>query len=131
MEKSDMLYMLINRFTDGNKAKFAALLCIKPQTLSAWIKRNTFDPELIHKMLPNVSTDWLLSSGNGDMLIDDHAPAVTHGDHSPAVTGSGNVVTTGGGDSATEAALRERVRLLEELVAEKERTIGLLMRGGK
>lgn len=64
-------------------------------------------------------------------FFDDPAPAVTHGDHSPAVTGSGNVVTTGGGDSATEAALRERVRLLEELVAEKERTIGLLMQRGK
>ena len=47
MEKKDMLEMLINHYCDGNKAQFAAKLGIKPQTISMWLNRGTYDAELI------------------------------------------------------------------------------------
>ena len=68
-----MLEMLINRFTDGNKAKFAAMLGIKPQTLGMWFVRNSLDAELIYSKCDGVSADWLLSGGQGEMMKSSHS----------------------------------------------------------
>ncbi len=62
-----MLENLINYYTDGNKAKFAAMVGIKPQLLSNWLNRNTFDAEQLFANCKGVSAEWLLT-GNGDML---------------------------------------------------------------
>lgn len=70
MEKKDMLEMLVNYYSDGNKARFAAKLGIKPQAFSMWLSRNSFDAELIYTKCENVSADWLLSSGEGEMIRD-------------------------------------------------------------
>lgn len=43
MDKKEMLEKLINYYTNGNKAQFAAMLGVKAQNVSAWIARNTFD----------------------------------------------------------------------------------------
>ena len=64
-----MLNSLIQHYTDGNKAQFAELLGVKPQTISAWISRNTFDTELIYSKCEGVSADWLMA-GEGEMLRD-------------------------------------------------------------
>lgn len=68
MEKSEQLECLINYYTDGNKAKFAQMLSVKPQTISAWLSRNTFDAEVIYAKCANVSAEWLLSGGTGEMI---------------------------------------------------------------
>lgn len=68
MNKSEMLESLINYYTDGNKSKFAFMIGIKPQTINSWISRNTFKVELIYKTCKDVSTDWLLSGGEGNMI---------------------------------------------------------------
>lgn len=67
MDKGMMINKLIEHFCDGNKAKFAHILGIKPQTINGWISRNTFDAELIYSKFDGVSGDWLLS-GEGGML---------------------------------------------------------------
>lgn len=67
MNKTLMLERLIDHYTGGNKAQFAAMVCIKPQLLSNWLKRNTFDAEQLYKTCKGVSADWLLS-GEGDMI---------------------------------------------------------------
>lgn len=66
MNKTLMLEQLINYYTDGNKANFAAMIGIKPQLLSNWLKRNTFDAEQLYQGCKGISADWLLS-GKGDM----------------------------------------------------------------
>ncbi len=67
MSKSDMILALIEHFSNGNKAQFASRLGISPQGLSTWIKRNTFDTELIFSKCEEISAQWLLT-GEGDML---------------------------------------------------------------
>ena len=62
-----MVECLINYYTDGNQAKFAAMLGIPAQNVSAWIKRGTFNAELLFEKLDGVSAEWLLT-GEGDML---------------------------------------------------------------
>lgn len=71
MNKTDMLESIISHYTNGNKAKFAARLGVKPQTISAWIARNTFDAELIFKHCDGISATWLLS-GTGYMIEEDN-----------------------------------------------------------
>lgn len=68
MEKKDMLEMLVNYYSDGNKAKFAAKLGIKPQAFSMWFARNSFDAELLFTKCEHISAEWLLNHGEGEML---------------------------------------------------------------
>ena len=72
MNKSSMLLALIEHYSDGNKARFSKLLGVSPQTISAWITRNTFDSEVIYTKCRYVSPDWLLS-GEGSMLRSEEA----------------------------------------------------------
>jgi len=71
MDKSVMLECLINHYSDGNQAKFAAILGVPAQNINAWLKRNTFNAELIYEKCEGVSADWLLS-GEGEMLKEQH-----------------------------------------------------------
>lgn len=67
MDKSQMIRELINHFCNGNKAHFANMLGVKPQTINSWLTRDTFDTELIYSKCVDVSADWLLT-GEGEML---------------------------------------------------------------
>ena len=67
MDKRERLEALINYYTDGNQKRFAELLGVIPQTISAWLTRNTYDAELIYQKCDGVSGDWLLS-GDGVMI---------------------------------------------------------------
>lgn len=73
---------MINHYTNGNKAQFAKMLGVSPQTISAWITRNTFDDELIYAKCGDVSAHWLLT-GRGDMLSSE-PPAPTASAQTPA-----------------------------------------------
>ncbi len=70
MGKKDMILALIEHYSNGNKAQFASLLGITPQGLSTWIKRESFDIELIFSKCEDVSAQWLLT-GEGEMIKDD------------------------------------------------------------
>lgn len=119
MEKSEMLECIINYYTDGNKARFAAIIGVKPQTINTWTARNTFDAELIYSKCDGISGDWLLGNGEGDMLKTNNS-ATANGDGSVAVSGNNNSHVVAGGETAL---LQERIKHLEELLAEKERLI--------
>ncbi len=62
-----MILALIEHYSNGNKAQFANLLGISPQGLSTWIKRETFDKELIFSKCEGLSPRWLLT-GEGEMF---------------------------------------------------------------
>lgn len=50
-----------------SKAEFARYLGVSPQNLSQWLKRNTFDINIIEDKFPEVNHIWLLT-GEGEML---------------------------------------------------------------
>lgn len=66
-----MLNSLISYFDNGNKAQFSKRLGISPQGISTWIKRNTFDSELIFSKCENINASWLLT-GEGEMIQKSH-----------------------------------------------------------
>lgn len=67
MDKKAMVNALIGHFADGNKAQFAKILGVSPQTISAWLARDTFNSELIYTKCRCLNADWLLT-GEGNML---------------------------------------------------------------
>ena len=81
MEKRYILEQLISHYANGNKAKFATLLGVSPQSISTWLARNTFDVDKIYANCVGVSGDWLLT-GDGSMLKGESLP-VAHQTTSP------------------------------------------------
>ena len=122
MQKSDMIDMLVAHYCDGNKAMFAKKLGIRPQTINSWQSRNSFDVELIFAKCEGISGDWLLSGGEGPMTRQKgEGHSVVANDHSVAALNS-NI-------SFDERKLfDEKIAHLEQLLAEKERLISVLMR---
>lgn len=130
MNKTDMLDSLIRHYTKGNKAKFATMIGVSPQTLSKWLGRNTFDAEVLYKYCEGISAEWLLS-GMGEMFRSETNMAIA--DHG-GVSIAGNNTIAGNNNavgnvtmSDNSAVLQERVTMLEKLLEEKERTIKILM----
>lgn len=118
MNKKEMLQSLINHYTGGNKAAFARILNITPQTLSKWISRNTFDNELLFQKFPDISPYWLLT-GEGEMLAAPAAPHITQ-----TVTSSSHVTQTAARNTATDLAALLAAK--EEMLAAKDETISAL-----
>ena len=102
MDKSLILKELIEHYSEGKNADFAQKLGVKPQTISSWMARNTFDIELIYAKCENLDANWLLT-GEGSMYRD---TAVMSGTAPPDRD--------------------EVVRLLREKVADQQRIIELL-----
>ena len=67
MDKSLILKELVEYYSDGKNADFAQKLGIKPQTISSWMARNTFDIELIYAKCEDLDANWLLT-GKGSMF---------------------------------------------------------------
>lgn len=63
--------LILNKIKDEYQFKsdsdFAKFLGIKPQTLSSWHTRNSFDIDLIYAKCVNINTDFLLS-GSGKVF---------------------------------------------------------------
>lgn len=83
MDKKNMLEALIKHYTAGNKAQFAKFIGVSPQTISAWITRNTFDAELLYTKCREVNPAWLLT-GTGEMFPS-AAPASPAGELRPRI----------------------------------------------
>lgn len=66
-----MILAMIEHYSNGNKAQFASRLGITPQGLSTWIKRESFDLELVFSKCEGLSAQWLLT-GEGDMFENNH-----------------------------------------------------------
>jgi len=62
-----MILAMIEHYSNGNKAQFASRLGITPQGLSTWIKRESFDLELVFSKCEGLSAQWLLT-GEGEMF---------------------------------------------------------------
>ena len=93
MTKREILQTLILQFANNNQSKFARLLGVRAATISTWLKRDTFDLELVYSKCENLSGDWLLSGGVGPMLrttssADEEHTAPSHTDErsTPTVT---------------------------------------------
>lgn len=67
MNKSLILNEIKSYLNIKSDTEFANFLGIKPQVLSNWKSRNTFDIELIYTKCEKIDANWLLT-GEGEML---------------------------------------------------------------
>ena len=119
MTINDRLQWIVNEKFDGNKAAFAKAIGIVPTSISNYLgKQRASKPsvDMIAKIVNvlNVDARWLLT-GEETAKVEQ---VLTHGDFSPASIH---------GDVVDIAVLQEKVKHLEELLAEKERLISVLM----
>lgn len=70
MNKDLIIKQLVEYYSGGNNSQFAKMLGIKPQTISTWLARKSFDIELIFAKCEGISPEWLLT-GEGKMLKED------------------------------------------------------------
>lgn len=108
-----ILKELIEHYSDGKNTDFAQKLGIKPQTISSWMARNTFDIELIYAKCENLDANWLLS-GEGSMYrssgVMNEAPPP---DHDEVVR-----------------LLREKIEDQQKIIDLLEEKVEVLMAGG-
>lgn len=60
MNKTQIINKIIEYYKFDSNAAFARFLGIKPQVLSNWKARNTFDIELLSSKCLDINPDWLL-----------------------------------------------------------------------
>ncbi len=114
-----MLDAMIAHYTGGNKAKFATLLGVSAQTISAWGTRNTFDSELIYTKCIDLSPEWLLT-GEGPMLRDSKNPE----ENKLGVTPNATPISVQ--SDAVTLRLMDKLDEKDNIIKEKENKIDLL-----
>ncbi len=67
INKELILSEIKNHLGIKKDAEFARYLGIKPQTLSSWYSRNTFDIDLLYAKCDFLNAEWLLT-GKGEMI---------------------------------------------------------------
>lgn len=67
IDKSLILKKIKEAYDFKSDTEFANFLGVKPQTISSWHRRNTFDTDLIYSKCVNINADFLLS-GEGEVL---------------------------------------------------------------
>lgn len=127
MDKKSMLKAIVSHYTEGNKARFANLLGVSAQTISAWGARNTFDSELIYTKCSDISADWLLT-GRGSMLRSDQEQPIPQPVIQSTPPGEDSFIYSmykeekEGKEALIEeiGGLKERIRTLESKLQEYE-----------
>lgn len=110
--------MLVNSRFDGNKAAFAKSIGLQPTGLSNYLgnkRRSKPSVDMVVKIVENLNVDayWLLTGKDNK----EGNTATANGKQSVAAINSSITV------AENTAVLKERVKSLEALLAEKERLI--------
>lgn len=116
---NDRMEHIINERFDGNKAAFAKKIGLPPTGLSSYLgkqRRSKPSVDMVAKIVIELGVDacWLLTGKEAAKV----EQVLTHGDFSPAslhgdaVNGNMDIIV-----------LQEKVKHLEEMLAEKERLI--------
>ncbi len=126
---NDRMELLVNQRFDGNKAAFAKAIAVEPTTMSSYLgnkRRSKPSVDMVAKIVValNVDAKWLLI-GEGSQ---DGAATANNGGVAVAGNGTAHHITTNV-TLADVAVMQERIKSLEALLEEKERTIKILMEG--
>ena len=126
MDKKTMVEALICHYTDGNKAQFAKMLGVSPQTVSAWCSRNTLDMELIYTKCVGVSPSWLLT-GEGPMLRTDSPKADMPKVEASVQTKTGKTKASASAPGTADSAFfMDYIRTKDTMIEQKSQEIASL-----
>lgn len=122
---NDRMEQIVNERFDGKKAAFAKAVGIDPATMSSYLgnkRRSKPSVDMVTKIVTNLNVDayWLLTgekSRTTQLSIEGHNNQVN------GVGAKGNI----NGVTVDVAVLEERIKAMQQLLQEKERTIKILM----
>lgn len=76
MTKKERLEAIMAHYADGKTSVMASKLGVADSTISTWLKRDTYDLELLFAKCENISAEWLIT-GEGDMIVSKSLADVT------------------------------------------------------
>ena len=76
MTKKERLEAIMAHYADGKTSVMASKLGVADSTISTWLKRDTYDLELLFAKCENISAEWLVT-GEGDMIVSKSLADVT------------------------------------------------------
>lgn len=122
---NDCMEMLVNEHFDGNKAAFAKAIGLPPTGLSNYLgskRRSKPSVDMVTKIVTNLNVDayWLLT---GEKSRTTQLSIKGHNNQVNGVGAKGNI----NGVTVDVAVLEERIKAMQQLLQEKERTIKILM----
>jgi transcriptional regulator with XRE-family HTH domain len=123
---NDRMEMLVNERFGGNKAAFAKAIDLTPTAISSYLgtkRRSKPSVEMVTNIVTKLNVDayWLLT---GEKREQDNV--AVNGSHNQ-VNGDGAHGNINGESSVDVAVLQERIKAMQKLLDEKERTIKILM----
>lgn len=123
---NDRMEMLVNERFGGNKAAFAKAIDLTPTAISSYLgtkRRSKPSIDMVTKIVTSLNVDayWLLT---GEKREQDNVSV--NGSHNQ-VNGDGAQGNINGGTTVDVAVLEERIKAMQQLLEEKERTIKILM----
>lgn len=123
---NDRMEMLVNEHFNGNKAAFAKAIGIEPSTMSSYIgnkRRSKPSIDMVAKIVTSLNVDayWLLTGRKPQPT------QLSIEGHHNQVNGEGAQGNINGGTTVDVAVLEERIKAMQQLLEEKERTIKILM----
>lgn len=104
-----------------SKSELARRTGIANQNVNRILSKSSIDTDKLVAISKALGYNFFLE------FVDSNHSAIANGDGSVAVNGSNNKNVVAGGEST--ALLQERIKHLEELLAEKERLIKILLEG--
>lgn len=113
---NDRVQTIIDTQFEGNKSAFAKAVGLSVAGMSSYLgkqRRSKFSVDMVTKIVTTLNVDarWLLTGESATSKVH------TEGDYSPA-SDSGDVSVI-----VSDAVLAERVRLLEQIIREKDERI--------
>ena len=126
---NDRMEMLVNELFNGNKAAFAKAIAVEPSTMSSYLgnkRRSKPSVDMVAKMVIalNVDARWLLTGERPTNDNDNDADATTGG---VAIAGNATAHHFTTNACTDTAALQEQIKLLKQIIDEKERLISILL----
>lgn len=125
---NDRMEMLVNELFGGNKAAFAKAIAVKPTTMSSYLgnkRRSKPSVDMVAKIVLalNIDAKWLLTGvqpnqQDNDSNADNGGVAIAGNATAHHFTTNANTDT---------ASLNEQIKLLKEIIKEKERLISILL----
>lgn len=106
-----------------SKSELARRTGIANQNVNRILSKSSIDTDKLVAISKALGYNFFLE------FVDSNHSAIANGDGSIAVNGNNNKNVVAGGEST--ALLQERIKHLEELLAEKERLIKVLLEGRK
>lgn len=102
MKNNERVLFIISHYCGGNKAEFARVLGVKPQTVNGWCTRNISSSvyKQILDKFKNISRTWLLT-GDGEIFNDPTIEKTIYNVTADHITSHGNSTNYGKDNTIT------------------------------